>query len=182
MIRRPISRWPAPRCGHDVPALRKTRARSGPPVLGRAPGRASLSSPGNHWRFAEVDELRAASARSGPKKDAKIQWRTMKRVPMIQWRTMKEGSRDDRLARRGAGRLRPLGRPGRRQSSIVLANTIIFVMRPFLKNDTGFYKTMSKLVPSATPKTTRNLKKLIFTTCENYHFFCCSFCHEFVGK
>ena len=38
---------------------------------------------------------------------------------------------------------------------------------------------MSKLVPSATPKTTRNLKKLIFTTVENNVFFCYSFEHAF---
>ena len=38
---------------------------------------------------------------------------------------------------------------------------------------------MSKVVPSATPKTTRNLKKLIFTTVENYVFFCSSFEHAF---
>ena len=64
------------------------------------------------------------------------------------------------------------GRPGRRQSSILLANTIIFAMRPFLKNYTFFYETISKLVPSATLKTIRNLKQLIFTTVENYVFFC----------
>ena len=50
-------------------------------------------------------------------------------------------------------------------------------MRPFLKNNTVFDKFMSKLVPSATPKTIRNLKKLIFTTVENYAFFCYSFEH-----
>ena len=55
-------------------------------------------------------------------------------------------------------------------------------MRPFLKNNTVFYKTMSKLVPSATPKTIGNLKNLIFTTVENYVFFCYRFLHEFVGK
>ena len=55
-------------------------------------------------------------------------------------------------------------------------------MRPFLKNDTVFYKTVSKLVPSATPKTTTNLKKLIFTTVENYTFFCSSFEHAFSGN
>ena len=55
-------------------------------------------------------------------------------------------------------------------------------MPPFLKNNTVFYKTMSKLVPSATPKTTRNVKKLIFTTVENYVFFCYRFFHEIVGK
>ena len=74
------------------------------------------------------------------------------------------------------------GRPGRRQSSNFLANTIIFAMRPFLKIYTVFYKTVSKLVPSATPKTIRNLKNLIFTTVENYVFFCYRFFHEFVGK
>ena len=63
-----------------------------------------------------------------------------------------------------------------------LINIIIFAMPPFLKNNTVFYKTMSKLVPSATPKTTRNVKKLIFTTVENYVFFCYRFFHEFVGK
>ena len=31
------------------------------------------------------------------------------------------------------------------------------------------------MVPSATPKTTRNLKKLIFTTVENHAFFCSGF-------
>ena len=35
------------------------------------------------------------------------------------------------------------------------------------------------MVPSATPKTTKNLKKLIFTTVENYAFFCSSFEHAF---
>ena len=55
-------------------------------------------------------------------------------------------------------------------------------MRPFLKIYTVFYKTVSKLVPSATPKTIRNLKNLIFTTVENYVFFCYRFVHEFVGK
>ena len=55
-------------------------------------------------------------------------------------------------------------------------------MRPFLKIYTVFYKTVSKLVPSATPKTIRNLKNLIFTTVENYVFFCYRFFHEFVGK
>jgi len=74
------------------------------------------------------------------------------------------------------------GRPDRRKSSIFIANTIIFAMRPFLKNNAIFYKIMSKVVPSATPKTTRNLKKLIFTTVENYVFFCCSFLYDFVGK
>ena len=38
---------------------------------------------------------------------------------------------------------------------------------------------LSKVVPSATPKTTRNLKKLIFTTVEKYAFFCYSFEHAF---
>ena len=52
-------------------------------------------------------------------------------------------------------------------------------MRPCLKNNAVFYKIMSKVVPSATPKTTRNLKKLIFTTVENYAFFCSSFEHAF---
>ena len=52
-------------------------------------------------------------------------------------------------------------------------------MRPFLKNNAVFYKIMSKVVPSATPNTTRNLKKLIFTTVENYAFFCSSFEHAF---
>ena len=53
---------------------------------------------------------------------------------------------------------------------------------PLLKNNTVFYKTMSKLVPSATPKTIGNLKNLIFTTVENYVFFCYRFFKEFVGK
>ena len=35
------------------------------------------------------------------------------------------------------------------------------------------------MVPSATPKTIRNLKQLIFTTVENYVFFCYSFEHAF---
>ena len=52
-------------------------------------------------------------------------------------------------------------------------------MRPFLKNKTIVYKIMSKVVPSATPKTTRNLKKLIFTTVEKYAFFCSGFEHAF---
>ena len=55
-------------------------------------------------------------------------------------------------------------------------------MRPFLKNNAVFYKTMSKLVPSATPKTIGNLKNLIFTTVENYVYFCYCFLHEIVGK
>ena len=38
---------------------------------------------------------------------------------------------------------------------------------------------MSKVVPSATPKTTRNLKKLIFTMFGNDVFFCYSFEHAF---
>jgi hypothetical protein len=53
-------------------------------------------------------------------------------------------------------------------------------MPPFLKNNTVFYKTMSKLVPLATSKTIRNLKNMIFTTVENYVFFCYRFFHEFV--
>ena len=52
-------------------------------------------------------------------------------------------------------------------------------MRPFLKNNSVFYKITSKVVPSATPKTTKHLKKLIFTTVENYAFFCSSFEHAF---
>ena len=75
-----------------------------------------------------------------------------------------------------------LGRPGRRKSSISLANTIIFAKRPFLKNNNVFYKTMSKLIPSATPKTIGNLKNLIFTTVEIYVFFCYCFLNKFVGK
>ena len=55
-------------------------------------------------------------------------------------------------------------------------------MRPFLKNNTVFYKIMLKVVPSATPKTTRNLNKLIFTTVENYAFFCSGFEHAFSGN
>ena len=52
-------------------------------------------------------------------------------------------------------------------------------MRPFLKNNAVFYKMMSKVVPSATPKITRNLKKLMFTTVEKYAFFCSGFEHGF---
>ena len=57
----------------------------------------------------------------------------------------------------------------------VVPNTIIFAMRPFLKTYINFYKTISKLVPLATPLAIRNRKKLIFTTVENYVFFCYKF-------